>query len=57
MRKGPEVIIGTPGRVKDMIDRNLLILEQCFYVIIDEFDVMIDLDLEEALNGILDSIP
>lgn len=57
LRKGPDVIIGTPGRIKELIEKNLLILEQCFYLIIDEFDQMIDLDLEEALNAILDNIP
>ena len=57
LRKGPDVIIGTPGRIKDLIEKNLLILEQCFYLIIDEFDQMIDLDLEEALNAILDNMP
>lgn len=55
--RGVEIVIGTPGRIEDLIKRSYLVLNQCFYVILDEADKMIDLDLEESVNYILDSIP
>ena len=50
-------MIGTPGRIEDLIKRTYLVLNQCYYVILDEADKMIDLDLEVSVNFILESIP
>ena len=58
IRKGLEVIIATPGRLKDAIDSRYIVLNQCAYVIIDEADRMVqEMGFEEDLNYILDSIP
>lgn len=54
---GVEVVIGTPGRILDCIDRTYLVLNQCQWVILDEADKMIDLGFEEEVNQILDFIP
>lgn len=56
-RRGVDIVFATPGRLRDLLDKGLGTLEQCFYVVIDEFDIMIDLGLEEDLNYILDTIP
>lgn len=55
--RGVEVVIGSPGRIEDLVKRRYLVLNQCYYVILDEADKMIDLDLEESVNYILESIP
>ena len=55
--RGVEIVIGTPGRIEDLINRRYLVLNQCYYVILDEADKMIDLDLEQSVNHILESIP
>ena len=47
MRDGCEIIIATPGRLVDCIERRVLVLGQCCYVIMDEADRMIDLGFEE----------
>ena len=47
---GVEVVIGTPGRILDCIDRTYLVLNQCQWVILDEADKMIDLGFEEEVN-------
>lgn len=47
---GVEVVIGTPGRILDCIDRTYLVLNQCSWVILDEADKMIDLGFEEEVN-------
>ncbi|KAF4505268.1 hypothetical protein G6O67_007234 [Ophiocordyceps sinensis] len=57
LRNGAEIIVATPGRLVDCIERRLLVLAQCCYVIMDEADRMIDLGFEESVNKILDALP
>ncbi|CAN0124462.1 unnamed protein product [Ectocarpus fasciculatus] len=62
LRKGVEIVIGTPGRMMDCIENNFLVLNQCNYVVLDEADRMIDMGFEpqvvavlEAMGGLLKS--
>ncbi|KAG9206249.1 mRNA splicing protein prp28 [Epicoccum nigrum] len=57
MREGCEIVIATPGRLVDCIERRVLVLSQCAYVIMDEADRMIDMGFEEPVNKILDALP
>ncbi|KAI9671533.1 MAG: mRNA splicing protein prp28 [Caeruleum heppii] len=57
MRDGAEIVIATPGRLVDCIERRVLVLGQCCYIIMDEADRMIDLGFEEPVNKILDALP
>lgn len=57
LRNGAEIIIATPGRLKDMIDKSMIVLSQCRYVVMDEADRMVDLGFEHDLNFILDAMP
>jgi ATP-dependent RNA helicase DDX23/PRP28 len=57
LRDGAEIIIATPGRLVDCIERRLIVLSQCCYIIMDEADRMIDLGFEEPVNRILDALP
>lgn len=57
LRNGAEIIIGTPGRLRDCIDQHIIVLNQCKYVVLDEADRMIDMNFEEDLKYILDTIP
>lgn len=57
LRNGAEIVIATPGRLVDCIERRILVLSQCCYVIMDEADRMIDLGFEEPVNKILDALP
>jgi ATP-dependent RNA helicase DDX23/PRP28 len=57
MREGAHIVIATPGRLIDCIERRVLVLNQCCYVIMDEADRMIDLGFEESVNKILDALP
>lgn len=54
--RGCEVIIGTPGRILDCLKKRLLVLNQCFYLILDEADKMIEMDLVEDVTSIIGSI-
>lgn len=57
MRDGAEIIIATPGRLVDCIERRVLVLSQCCYIIMDEADRMIDMGFEEPVNKILSALP
>ncbi|GAA6037202.1 hypothetical protein JCM8097_008616, partial [Rhodosporidiobolus ruineniae] len=57
LRDGAEIVIATPGRLKDCIERSVLVLAQCTYVVMDEADRMVSLGFEEVINFILDSLP
>ena len=57
LRNGAEIIVATPGRLVDCIERRLLVLSQCCYIIMDEADRMIDMGFDEAVNKILDALP
>ncbi|QRW00123.1 DEAD/DEAH box helicase [Ceratobasidium sp. AG-Ba] len=57
LREGAEIIIATPGRLKDVIDRHVLVLSQCTYVVMDEADRMVHLGFEPDLTFILDALP
>ena len=57
LRKGVDIVVGTPGRVKDMIERNNLDLSNVKEAILDEADRMLDMGFSEDLNFILSKVP
>jgi len=57
LHQGVEVIVGTPGRIKDILENALTVLNQCYYIVLDEADKMIDLGFEEIVTWIMDQIP
>ena len=57
LREGAEIIIATPGRLKDVLERHVLVLSQCTYVVMDEADRMVNLGFEADLMFILDKLP
>jgi ATP-dependent RNA helicase DDX23/PRP28 len=57
LREGAEIIIATPGRLKDVIERHVIVLSQCRYVVMDEADRMVHLGFEVDLTFILDAAP
>jgi ATP-dependent RNA helicase DDX23/PRP28 len=57
LRNGAHIIIATPGRLKDCIDRRIVVLNQCTYIVMDEADRMIDMGFEADVNFILDALP
>lgn len=57
LREGAEIIIATPGRLKDVLERHVIVLSQCRYVVMDEADRMVHLGFEVDLTFILDKLP
>lgn len=56
LRRGVEIVIGTPGRMLDCIENNYMVLNQCNYVILDEADRMIDMGFEPQVVAVLDAM-
>lgn len=51
--KGPQVIVGTPGRVKDLQRRGVLKLQKINFLVLDEADEMLNMGFKEELDEIL----
>jgi ATP-dependent RNA helicase DeaD len=54
---GAHVVVGTPGRLRDHLERGALDLSACRAVVLDEADEMLDMGFREDLEEILDSTP
>ena len=52
----PLVIIGTPGRLKDHIERGNLETSQVNQLVIDEFDKSLELGFEDEMHAIIDTL-
>jgi ATP-dependent RNA helicase DeaD len=57
LRQGGQVVVGTVGRVMDMMSRHHLVLTDARYVILDEADEMLDLGFLEDVETILSRCP
>jgi len=57
LRQGAQVVVGTVGRVLDLISRHSLVLHSCRYVVLDEADEMLDLGFLEDVERILSLTP
>ncbi len=53
----PSIVVGTPGRVIDLIDRGALKLEDVRYVILDEADEMLDMGFFDDVQRIIAEAP
>ena len=57
LRGGGHVVVGTVGRVKDLISRHSIVLHACRFVVLDEADEMLDLGFLEDVERILSLTP
>jgi ATP-dependent RNA helicase DeaD len=57
LRAGGHVVVGTVGRVKDLISRHSLMLHGCRFIVLDEADEMLDLGFLEDVEKILALTP
>ena len=54
---GAHIVVGTPGRLKDHLERGALVISGLKAVVLDEADEMLDLGFREDLEFILDATP
>jgi len=57
LRGGAQIVVGTPGRVKDLIGQNALKLSNIRCIVLDEADEMLDFGFLPDIKWILSSIP
>lgn len=56
LRNGPQIVIGTPGRIKDHLERGSLNLGSFKYVVLDEVDRMLDMGFVNDVRAILNQL-
>ncbi|TYC67459.1 DEAD/DEAH box helicase [Stappia sp. BW2] len=57
LERGVHIVVGTPGRLRDHIERGALDLSEIKAVVLDEADEMLDMGFREDLEFILDTAP
>jgi ATP-dependent RNA helicase DeaD len=57
LKAGSPIVVGTVGRVLDLISRHSLMLQSCRYLVLDEADEMLDLGFLEDVEKILSYTP
>ena len=57
VKKGSQIIVATPGRMKDMINRNLVNISEIKYSVLDEADEMLNMGFYEDITDILSFTP
>ncbi|MGG5574376.1 DEAD/DEAH box helicase [Vibrio diazotrophicus] len=57
LRSGAHVVVGTPGRVKDLITRERLHLDECHTFVLDEADEMLKMGFVDDVTWIMEQAP
>ena len=57
LKRGVEVIVATPGRLIDLMERGAAVLDEIQTVVLDEADEMLNMGFTESIERILSSVP
>ncbi|MDR0796560.1 MAG: DEAD/DEAH box helicase [Tannerella sp.] len=57
LKKGVHVVVATPGRLLDLMNRKTVNLEQVRNVVLDEADEMLDMGFTDSINAVLAEVP
>ena len=57
LKKGVQIVVATPGRLIDLIERKAINLEQIEYVVLDEADEMLNMGFQDDIEFILKNTP
>lgn len=57
LRKGVKIVVGTPGRINDLIKKRILRLRNTKALVLDEADEMLSMGFYEEVNSIIESMP
>lgn len=57
LHRRPQIVIGTPGRLKDLFNQRALKLDRVGIVVLDEADHMLDMGFIKDINFLLDQLP
>src|SRR5690606_32205709 len=56
LERGPEIVVATPGRLMDMLERRQLHLNNVKFVVLDEVDRMLDIGFRDDIKKILRNV-
>ena len=57
LKRGPDILVATPGRLLDLMGQKLISLEHLEYFILDEADRMLDLGFIHDVRRVIDALP
>lgn len=57
LRRQPTFVIGTPGRLRDLVNQNALSMAQFSHVVLDEVDRMVDIGFLKEIRSLLSLLP
>ena len=57
MKRGPDIVVGTPGRIKDLMNTRHLRLDDVTHFVLDEADRMLDLGFIKDIRHICSALP
>ncbi|MDL2316215.1 DEAD/DEAH box helicase, partial [Desulfovibrio sp. OttesenSCG-928-A18] len=57
LARGAQIIVGTPGRVMDHMERGTLRFDEVFIAVLDEADEMLDMGFRDDIEAILEQTP
>ncbi|MEX0940194.1 MAG: DEAD/DEAH box helicase [Candidatus Babeliales bacterium] len=57
IKRGAQIIVGTPGRLNDHLRRKTLTLSSLKVLVLDEADIMLDMGFKEEINSVLEYAP
>lgn len=57
LKKGAQIVVGTPGRTVDLISRRKLKLENIQWLVLDEADEMLNMGFKDDLDAVLEATP
>jgi ATP-dependent RNA helicase DeaD len=57
LAQGAHIVVGTPGRLRDHLERGALMLDRLAVAVLDEADEMLDMGFREDLEELLDATP
>lgn len=57
LKKGCQIVVGTPGRIHDVVRRDILKLQTVQWLVLDEADEMLTMGFKEELDAIISKIP
>lgn len=57
LRKNPHFVIGTPGRIRDLLERGALDMRMFTNVVLDEVDRMLDIGFRKEITFLIDQLP
>jgi len=57
LRRGLDIVVGTPGRIIDLINRGALVLSEVQFIVLDEADQMLNVGFDEDVEVIMERLP